>query len=522
MELWKQLISPHRVIIVIVILYFILHLFNLTLLPIFNDESIYVDWGWSHTHIPGMLYDSQLDAKQPLMIWLFGFFQNFISDPLYAGRFVSVLIGFTTLIGIYKLSQTLFNKNIAIFASIAYTITPIFVFFNRQALLEGGVASIGIWSCLALIQFIKDPTTKKSIVLGIILGIGFFIKTSALLFIFSSTAIIFWFILKKQQHVFLKLYGIMLSAFLLTNFLVFLNPVFWEKFHTNSRYAYTFLELFSFPIIAWGKNILGTFEIGFVFMTPTIFISGIIGVFLIYKKRLKFQSIFLLFFLISLLLELLTTRNQSQRYLISFLPFLVISCAYIISLLWRTTLLGKIIAITLFIIPTIATGILITNPIEYIKVTSKVSQYADVVYISGQTSGYGINEALDYMYKDSKGNPAMVLFGFNIGNPESAINVYAQRSENLAPMHIDSEMFTAFGKIDCMTSQYPAYLVTRNDQQMGLEKYFTLTKSFFNPDPKYSIKIYTLKKKCNGTTISLSDLYGPTMNKIFQMKQGIY
>ena len=74
---FKNWIISHRFILTIFVIYFFLHLLHLTLLPPFNDESIYIDWAWSYTHMSGHLYDSLLDAKQPLMFWIFAFFQNF-------------------------------------------------------------------------------------------------------------------------------------------------------------------------------------------------------------------------------------------------------------------------------------------------------------------------------------------------------------------------------------------------------------------------------------------------------------
>src|SRR4030042_6801086 len=94
-------------IALIFVFYFTFNLLNLTKLPIFNDEAIYLDWAWSYTHTPGHLFDSLLDAKQPLMIWVFAFFENIFADPLIAGRFASVLIGAGTTWGIYLITKQL-------------------------------------------------------------------------------------------------------------------------------------------------------------------------------------------------------------------------------------------------------------------------------------------------------------------------------------------------------------------------------------------------------------------------------
>src|SRR6266404_5132968 len=90
-------------IVLVCLTYFLLNTINLGLLPIFNDESIYLDWGWLSIHVPGNAYISLTDAKQPLLIWIFGIFATIFPDPLFAGRFVSVIIGSLTLAGIYSL-----------------------------------------------------------------------------------------------------------------------------------------------------------------------------------------------------------------------------------------------------------------------------------------------------------------------------------------------------------------------------------------------------------------------------------
>ncbi len=126
MNLWKNLTTTYRFLAILVIVYFFVHLINLTFLPIFNDESIYLDWAWSNTHMPGHLYDSLLDAKQPLMVWIFTFFENFFADPLFAGRFASIIIGCVSAFGIYVLTKKIFSKQIALTAALLYTVTPIF------------------------------------------------------------------------------------------------------------------------------------------------------------------------------------------------------------------------------------------------------------------------------------------------------------------------------------------------------------------------------------------------------------
>ena len=63
-----EYLLKHKRILSLAIAYVVPLLTNLKLLPISNDEGIYLDWAWTATRVPGHLYDSLLDAKQPFML----------------------------------------------------------------------------------------------------------------------------------------------------------------------------------------------------------------------------------------------------------------------------------------------------------------------------------------------------------------------------------------------------------------------------------------------------------------------
>lgn len=519
MEALKNKIIKNRFILFLLLIYFSLHLPNLTHLPIFNDESIYLDWAWYNTHVPGHLYDSLLDAKQPLLVWIFGIFENFFKDSLFTGRFVSVIFGAFTAFGIYNLTQKLLNRQTAFIATLLYSIIPIFVFYNRQALMEASVATIGIWSFVALLNLLQKPTTKNGIVLGVILGVGFLIKSSSLIFIVSSLLIILFYLFKEKKVKIIEPYTLSLITMVCFNFLIFINPVFWQTLSSNSRYSYTLTELFSLPIQGWINNLIGFFNIGFVFITPLVFIFSFIGMFVMRKNKIKDSSIFLAYFLLALFIEILLSKWQNQRYFLPFLPFLVIPVSYVFDILWKENILKKGIVVLSFIVPLVLSLLIIFNPSYYITELSKISNYSDTSYVYGQTSGYGINEAMQYIENhSSKSSPTLIVFPLNIGNPESVVDLYSVTTHNLAALHIDRQFFPNLSDYKCLSSKYPVFFVTRNNQQVGMDIYFSLEKKFSNPYGNYYIGIYTLKKNCIGKTLNLLDIYGPSLNKLMQIQ----
>src|SRR3989344_8137335 len=78
---------------------------NLKGIPIFTDEAIYIRWAQIGLNDPAHRYISLTDGKQPLFTWLIYPFLGVFQDPLFAGRFVSVLSGVFAVIGIYLLSK---------------------------------------------------------------------------------------------------------------------------------------------------------------------------------------------------------------------------------------------------------------------------------------------------------------------------------------------------------------------------------------------------------------------------------
>lgn len=513
-------LKPFLPFFVILVLYFCTLLVFLIRLPVFNDESIYLDWAWSALHVPGHAFDSLLDAKQPLMVWVFGVFEILFSNALFAGRLASVMMGSLTLTGIYVLTKKLLTKQIALIAAFIYCVTPLFVFYNRQALMESGVATVGIWSFIVLLNFLQKPTKKNSLILGFILGIGFLLKSSIVLFFFPTFFILNAYLFRHKNIQYLKNTSFSILAFLVTTYLIFVQPNYWLSFQTNTRFTYTLSELFRFPIFSWADHLKGFFEIGFYFITPLLFLSGLGGIYLMKKMKIKFWKLFCCYFIGALILEIVLVRVQSQRYLLVFLPFLTISAAFTLALLWKGNLVKKLAAIITMIIPIISSFILIIYPSWYISQLSHFTKYSELFYIQGQTSGYGIEEAKDYIKRNSsEDKPTLVLFALNAGNPENAMNLFAQQHKNMFGIYIDAAIFEGLDQIECLSSEYSVFFVTRSVELAGMNRFFELETSFPNPDGKYFVGIYTLKKECGGKTLSLSEFYQPAIERMRQYKK---
>lgn len=498
----KRFATKHTELLLILFC-FIVRLTNLTLLPIFNDEAIYLDWGARETEAGGNLYYSLYDNKQPLLMWVLGASEKIFADPLFGGRIVSVILGCITLLGVFKLSKRLFNKHVAILSSILYIFIPIFVFYDRQALMESAILTVGVWSLYLFVSLIETEKKKYVYLLGVSLGLGFFIKSTALLFaatILITSVLIY---IKTKNIKILKSIFIVFIVMLFIDILFLLSPEFWSSLGKNSTYTYSLRELLSHPIIIL-KNLLANSEITFLFLTPVVFITGILGILRAFKLKERTNKIAVFWLVFTLFLETIFVRIPSQRYLVAFLtPLIIFSSYFVLSVSKKRIITFALVSCTL-VIPFIISIFLILKPAEYILLFSKITSYSETQYIKDFTSGFGIKEAFNYLTNASKKEKIFVTYATNSGNPESALIVYLNKHPEMQGAYLDSQLL---GNItdgaDCINLGKKTYFVSRDQQQAGLNKFFVKVTDFKNPYSDYSIGIYTLKENCEGKTIKL-------------------
>ncbi len=480
------------------IVYFLLRLPKLTLIPIFNDESIYLDWAWRETHVPGFLYYSLYDAKQPLVMWLFGFFSNFFSDPLYAGRFVNLCLGFTSTIGLYFVGKEYFDKRIGLIAALLYTAIPIFVLFDRQALLESAITACCIWSFFFLTRSLqKERSIKSELLTGVILGLGYFSKSTAILFFVTAIFCIFYLAYKKRKPLYLKRTTTIGGAFLLVILLLIINPVFWKTLPSNSRYVLGIGEVLHFPVRLWLQNMWAFLHISFLFLTPPVFILSFGATFEFIKNR---KNILLLTWVFApLVIAMFTLKAPSQRYIVGLLPLFTLLASHVLLRLFeKFKAVGITVTIITFFFSLQSSYFLMHHPISYFSFFNKITPYSEYGFIDGQVSGYGIAETVDYLVKENDKKPMVLTFAENTGNPESAMSVYAAK-RNIMNGYFELKYLVGLPpETECieMENGYDIYFISRNRQLAGFERFVKEIKTIKKPLSKESIGIYKFISGC--------------------------
>ena len=102
-------------LVLLILIFLATRLVQLTLIPIFTDEAIYLLWAQIALSDPRWRFISLIDGKQPLLIWLMLPMVKYVADPLVAGRLVSIICGLVAMTGFSVFSYYLTKSRTGLF-----------------------------------------------------------------------------------------------------------------------------------------------------------------------------------------------------------------------------------------------------------------------------------------------------------------------------------------------------------------------------------------------------------------------
>lgn len=241
------------VVISIIIAYILLTFANLTRLPIFVDEALYLRWGQIAGADAAWRFISLTDGKQPLYTWAVVPFMRYFGDPLYGGRFVSALSGLFSLLGVMYASWLLAGKKLALWAGLFVLTSPFLFFYNRFAVMEGMEIMFGVWIFALAILLARAPRLDLALILGMWSGLALLVKSPSLLFMLLVPSaylleINFSKIFTKQTLRFIILVGISWFLAEVINNLQRLSPWMYMIKEKNSFFIVPYNEIFKDPL----------------------------------------------------------------------------------------------------------------------------------------------------------------------------------------------------------------------------------------------------------------------------------
>ena len=457
----------------LILLYIISRLMNLTVLPIFTDEAIYLRWAQTAKNDASWRFISLTDGKQPLFVWLTMVLMKLISDPLVAGRLVSVFAGLASLIGIFFLAKEVFkSKKIGFFSSLFYLISPFCLMYDRMALMDSLVATFSIWSLYFELLLVRTLRLDVALILGMVLGGGILTKTSGFFSIYLLPITLLFFDWKKKdrRRRFLKWFSLTLLAVIFSQVyysVLRLSPWFHMVAQKNTAFVYPLKEWLTHPLRFFIGNLRGEFDWLKTYLSwPILFL--IAGSFLTFWKKTKEKLLLFIWFLAPFVALALFGKVLYPRFLLFMTIPLLVLAAWSIEEIRRKVkkkFLFFVLCSLFFVLPLYSDYKILFDLVNAPIPDSDLNQY-----INDWPAGGGVKEVVAYLENEAQKESIFVATEGTFGLFPASLELYLVDHPN-----IEIKGYWPFGDetIDELikkAGEKPTFLVLKETQGLAPDR----------------------------------------------------
>lgn len=435
-----SLISKHSKLILFVsfllFLYFATRLYNISSLPMFTDEAIYTRWSQIARYDANWRFISLTDGKQPSFVWINMVFMRFVTDPLLAGRLVSVISGFFGMVGMFFLGREIFkSQKVGLIASFIFVVYPFTLVYDRMALYDSLVTTSIIWGLLFQVLLVRLRRLDIALILGFITGFSVLTKSSGffLIYLFPLSLLLFDFKQKNRVYQLAKwafLAGV--STVMTYGFYSFLrlSPFFHIIAEKNTIFVYPFKDWLTHPLEFFIGNWNGLTNWLIMYSTipflVLIFLSFILG-----KRKFWREKIFLfLWFLGPFLALALFGRILYPRFILFMTVPLLVLVSYSLDYLTDKVKNNLKIA-TIFIL---VFAFIIRSDFYILTdfARAPIAKADTDQFMNEWPAGGGIKEAIAFLSNESKDKKIYVATQGTFGSlPTYATEIYLDSNKNI-------------------------------------------------------------------------------------------
>lgn len=398
----KYITKAHLLILIgLVLLYLSLNLSTIKQIPIFTDEAIYVRWAQIAANDASLRYISLLDGKQPLFIWIAMIPVKILQDSLLAVRLLSVFYGLISVFGIYLIGRNIKNSFVGLLSAALFVTSPFFFVYNRLAIYESLISTLGVYSLLLTILLVKKRRADLAIILGFVTGMGLMTKSSANFFIYllPFSPMILINDIKKFRNPKLKptlFVALLFSLSIIISYTMYnslrLFPLFNMIEEKNHTFILTNREFIANPFSLVFGNTPSLLLWAFQYLTPIPFILfSVSGAYFLIRRNLL--AIYLLIWvLIPFAATAFFGKIIYPRYLLFMVPGILILISLFIDDVFKkmaSSKYKKIVLLSIFIGPVISTVSIFFNISNSLIPQSDKNQL-----INDWPAGGGINEVV--------------------------------------------------------------------------------------------------------------------------------
>lgn len=422
------------ILLVLSLIYFVSRFYSILSLPIFTDEAIYIRWAQIAKQDANWRFISLTDGKQPMFIWLMMISLRIISDPLLAGRVVSVGAGFFTLIGMYFLGREIFRNNkIGLVSSALYVIFPMALVYDRMALYDGLVGAFAIWSLFLIVLLARKVRLDIALLLGMVAGGGVLTKTNAFfnIYLLPFSLLLFNWSEKNIGRRLLKLISLFIISVALTYgfySLLRLSPFFHIITEKNAIFVYPLKEWIQHPFEFLTGNGKALWDWTIRYLTWPVFVLAI-GSFFLSKSFLREKIVLFLWFIIPIVALGLFGKALFPRFIFfMILPLFPLIAFSLVNIHTKFKMLYVfIIFLFLVFMLVIKTDYLILNDFAnaHIPVSDKNQ------YLTDWPAGGGVNGVVEFFKKEVAKGKIYIATQGTFGLMPFALEIYLVSNPNV-------------------------------------------------------------------------------------------
>jgi hypothetical protein len=148
--------------------YAITRTWHLTALPMFFDEAIHLLWAERWTGPQGLA--KALDDGKLLQVAASGIALRLIPDPLWAGRFATVVVGSAGLAAAFALGRRVGGATAGLLTAALAVVCPFLLFHDRMALADGFVSAFAAIVLVATVRLCGEARPSRGVLLGLALA----------------------------------------------------------------------------------------------------------------------------------------------------------------------------------------------------------------------------------------------------------------------------------------------------------------------------------------------------------------
>jgi hypothetical protein len=431
MNMGKRFKGQKAVIFAVLIifgLYLFTRLVNLTLIPIFTDEAIYIRWGLIGSRDAAQRLISLEDGKQPFFTWvMMVLFKIYPGDPLVTGRLASVIAGLFSLSGIMLLTGELFRrKKAAVLSGLFYLVSPFFLMYDRLALYDSWVAALSIWNLYLSVLLVRYLRLDIALILALTLGAATLNKSSGFLSIFFLPALLL-ILPKNKEKPFLRIVRFAALSLLAAGLaqiyysVLRLSPLFHIVGQKNNVFVYPFAEWLKHPFEFLLGNLRGMFDWLVTYISPPVFWLGIGSVFR-YRKFFREKLLLLGWWLFPFVSLAAFAKVLYPRFVLFMsVPLLILAAAAVSDLSDR--LRNKFFLALLYLaafVPVVYTSYFVITDPWY----AHIPEADKGQILNDWPAGGGVKEVKDLLIQFSQAGPISVYTDGTFGLLPYAVEIY--------------------------------------------------------------------------------------------------